>query len=60
MASHWPLTDPADVLIIGAGPAGCSAAIYSAQRGMRATPIEGDISPRYRPGESCIQAYFLF
>jgi flavin-dependent dehydrogenase len=41
-----------DVLVIGAGPAGCAAAIGCAQRGLRVALIEQQRFPRFRPGES--------
>ena len=40
------------VVIIGAGPAGCAAAITLCQRGVRPILIEREEFPRYRPGES--------
>lgn len=44
--------DKADVLVIGAGPAGCAAAINAAPSGARTVLIEKDAFPRYRPGET--------
>ncbi len=44
-------SDP-DVIVIGAGPAGSSAAIHCAQRGLRVALIEGEKFPRHRPGET--------
>lgn len=40
------------MLVIGAGPAGCAAAIGCAQRGLRVALIEQQRFPRFRPGES--------
>ncbi len=40
------------MLVIGAGPAGCAAAIGCAQRGLRVALIEQQQFPRFRPGES--------
>ncbi|MDQ6704651.1 MAG: FAD-dependent oxidoreductase [Acidobacteriota bacterium] len=41
-----------DVVIVGAGPAGSSAAIHCAQRGWRVALIESENFPRHRPGET--------
>ena len=41
-----------DVVVVGAGPAGSSAAIHCAQRGLRVALIEGENFPRHRPGET--------
>ena len=41
-----------DVIIIGAGPAGCSAAISCAQHGLKVAIIERLFFPRHRPGET--------
>ncbi|QNN25355.1 NAD(P)/FAD-dependent oxidoreductase [Planctomycetales bacterium ZRK34] len=43
-----------DVIIIGAGPAGTSAAAVLAERGRRVIILEKDSFPRYRVGESLI------
>lgn len=43
-----------DVLIIGAGPAGSSAATVLAEKGHRVLVLERDRFPRYRVGESLI------
>lgn len=43
-----------DVLIIGAGPAGSSAATVLAEKGHRVILLERDRFPRYRVGESLI------
>ncbi|HRQ91236.1 MAG TPA: FAD-dependent oxidoreductase, partial [Bacteroidia bacterium] len=43
-----------DVLIIGAGPAGCSAAAVLAEKGRRVLVLERDKFPRYKIGESLI------
>ena len=42
----------ADVLVIGGGPAGTSAAITSAKRGLSVVMIEARTFPRQRPGET--------
>jgi flavin-dependent dehydrogenase len=41
-----------DVLIVGAGPAGCAAAIHAANRGLRVGLIERTAYPRDLPGEA--------
>jgi flavin-dependent dehydrogenase len=41
-----------DVVIVGAGPAGCATAISCARRGLRVALIERQPFPRFRPGES--------
>ncbi len=41
-----------DVLVLGAGPAGCAAAILCAQRGLRVALLERELFPRDRPGET--------
>jgi flavin-dependent dehydrogenase len=41
-----------DVLILGAGPAGCAAAITCAAYGLRAWILERSPTPRDRPGET--------
>lgn len=46
--------DEFDVIVIGAGPAGCAAATVLAERGRRVVMLERDRLPRYRIGESLI------
>lgn len=41
-----------DVAIVGAGPAGCSAAISLSQSNFKVLLVEASTFPRYRPGES--------
>lgn len=41
-----------DLAIIGAGPAGCAAAISAAQAGLRVVLVERLSFPRHRPGET--------
>lgn len=41
-----------DVIVIGAGPAGCSAAISCAQHGLKVAIVERLFFPRHRPGET--------
>ena len=46
----------ADVLIIGGGPAGSSAAIVLAGRGHRVIQVEKSRHPRFHIGESLLPA----
>lgn len=41
-----------DLLIVGAGPAGCAAAITALQRGCSVTLLEKNNRPRQQPGET--------
>ena len=41
-----------DVVVLGAGPSGCAAAIQCAQRGLRVALLEKSLFPRHRPGET--------
>ena len=43
---------PTDVVVVGGGPAGSSAAIRCALAGLRVTLLEAAQFPRHRPGES--------
>ncbi len=49
-------SDPSrpDVLVIGGGPAGCTAATLLAQRGWRVTMLEKSQHPRFHIGESLL------
>ena len=50
--------DPLDVIIIGGGPAGCSAAAILAQHGHRVLILEREKFPRYHIGESLLPFTF--
>jgi flavin-dependent dehydrogenase len=43
-----------DVVVIGGGPAGCTAATFLAQRGWSVTLLEKDRHPRFHIGESLL------
>lgn len=43
-----------DVLVIGAGPAGCSAATRTAAAGLKTLLVEKEVFPRFRIGESLL------
>lgn len=43
-----------DVVVIGAGPGGCTFAILAAQAGLRVGLVEKELFPRFRIGESLL------
>jgi flavin-dependent dehydrogenase len=45
-------TSKADVIVVGAGPAGCAHAIWCAMHGLRVIVFERQKFPRHRPGET--------
>ena len=47
-------TNTHDVIVIGAGPAGCAAAAVLAEKGRRVLILEKETFPRYRIGESLL------
>lgn len=48
------VVDTLDVVIVGAGPAGCTAAALLAEKGRRVALLEKDEFPRYHIGESLL------
>ncbi|MFE3779782.1 FAD-dependent oxidoreductase [Amycolatopsis sp. NPDC059090] len=50
------LTERADVVVVGGGPAGSTAATLIARRGHRVVLLERDSFPRYQIGESLLPA----
>ncbi|GAA5017277.1 NAD(P)/FAD-dependent oxidoreductase [Acinetobacter puyangensis] len=54
------LHENTDVLIIGAGPSGSSAACLLRQRGYRVTIIEKQVFPRFSIGESLLPQCMVF
>ena len=53
-APETPGTERCDCVIIGGGPAGCSAAAVLAQHGRKVIVLERERFPRYHIGESLI------
>lgn len=46
------MTFDADVLVLGAGPAGCAAGIHARRMGLRVVMLETSASPKASPGET--------
>ncbi len=46
------MTDAADILVIGAGPAGCAVALHALQHGLRVIVFDAKEGPRRAPGET--------
>lgn len=44
--------DKADIIIIGAGPAGCAAAIRARQASLRVVMLDANSQPKHAPGET--------
>ena len=51
-ASSAPSKDAYDVIVVGAGPAGCSTASICARRGLDVLHLERDSEPSFKIGES--------
>ena len=51
---------PWDLLVIGAGPAGCAAAITARQRGLATVVLEAERFPRHHVGESLVRLWTVF
>lgn len=52
------MTEQPDVVVLGGGPAGSTAAALLARHGHRVTLVERDRFPRYRPGASLMPAAY--
>lgn len=48
--------EPIDCIVVGAGPAGCTAATLIAMQGYRVTLLERETEPKYKIGESLLPA----
>lgn len=60
-SKHSPISDTADVVVIGGGPAGSTVSTLVAQAGKSVVLLERDHFPRYHIGESLIpETYWVF
>ncbi len=56
-----PTHDQYDIIVIGAGPAGCAAAAVAARHGLTTLLLERDSEPRFKIGESLMpETYWAF
>src|SRR5918998_150583 len=65
LAEEWHLTDPPsraayDLAVVGAGPAGLAAAVYSASDGLSTIVVEEDVPGGQASHTSAIENFFGF
>ena len=61
IAANKQLSESYDVIVIGAGPAGCTTAALVAEHGWDTLLVERDAMPRFHVGESLMpECYWMF